>query len=105
MHQRATACKSTSNTCVCLLGEVDVEALGQLYGGEEADMARVSVRRAHGLEGAAKRAEDRAGGDQGDGQGQHHPCTGADPQQVFTGQQGRDPQTRRLVLTDDGIRA
>lgn len=92
-------------TCVCLLGEVDVEALGQLDGGEEADVARVAVGGAHGLEGSPQGAGGRAGRDRGDGQGQHHPSTGADPQQVLAGQQGSDPQTRSLVLTDDGVRA
>lgn len=72
-----------------------VEAVRQLDGGEEADVAGVTLREPH-----------QGGGRLGrDGEGQHHAGTGPNPQQVLTGQQGRDPQTGCLVLPDNGIRA
>ena len=40
-----------------------------------------------------------------DGEGQHHAGAGPDPQQVLARQESRDPQARRLVLPDNGIRA
>ena len=40
----------------------------------------------------------------GHDKGEHHASAGADPQQVLTGEQRRDAQTRRLVLTDDIVR-
>ena len=37
------------------------------------------------------------------GQIQQHPRTRSDPQQVFAGQQGGDPEARRFVLTNNVV--
>lgn len=77
----------------------DVEAFRQLDGGEEPDVARVSLGKAH-----RGRGNLQGGGVCTDGERQHHSGAGADPEQVLARQEGGDAQASGLVLADDGVR-